>query len=73
MNSFPVRLAALPAVLSKANSGLVRRLVAAKSDPAKQRIRAWLTNLDDHQLSGIGLTREDIAILRGARMQHRSR
>ena len=73
MNSFPVRLAALPAVLSKANSGLVRRLVAAESDPAKQRIRAWLTNLDDQQLSGIGQTREDIAILRGARMQHRSR
>jgi hypothetical protein len=48
----------------KAKSSLVRRLVAAESDPAKQRIRAWLAELDDVQLFGLGLTPEEIAILR---------
>ena len=51
----------------KAKSSLVRRLVAAKEDPGKQRIRAWLAELNDEQLSGIGLTSEDITILRGDR------
>jgi hypothetical protein len=49
----------------KAKSSLVRRLVAAESDPAKQRIRAWLAELDDEQLLGLGLTSEEMAILRG--------
>jgi hypothetical protein len=52
---------------SRAKSSLVRRLVAAENDPAKRRIRAWLTKLDDERLSGLGLTSEDIAILRGTR------
>jgi hypothetical protein len=51
----------------KAKSSLVRRLVAAENDPAKRRIHAWLTELDDERLSGLGLTSEDIAILRGTR------
>jgi hypothetical protein len=50
----------------KAKSSLVRRLVAAKDDPAKQRIRAWLASLEDEQLTGLGLTPQDIVILRGA-------
>jgi hypothetical protein len=49
----------------KAKSSLVRRLVAAENDPAKRRICAWLAELDDERLSGLGLVSEDIAILRG--------
>ena len=46
-------------------SGLVCRLVCARNDPAKERIRTWLIDLDDAQLqSGIGLTVEDITVLR---------
>jgi hypothetical protein len=45
----------------------VRRLVRAKDDPAKQRIRRWLSDIDDKQLLNFGLTPEDIALLRGAR------
>ena len=48
----------------KAKSSHVRRLVAAENDPAKRRIRAWLTELDDERLAGLGLTSKDIAILR---------
>jgi hypothetical protein len=48
-----------------AGSSLVRRLVRAKSDPAKQRIRSWLVQIDDEQLVRFGLTYEDIATLRG--------
>ena len=45
---------------------LVRRLVRARNDPGKERIRNWLIDLDDAQLqSGLGLTLEDIVILRG--------
>jgi hypothetical protein len=50
----------------QAHSSLVRRLVQARDDPAKQRISAWLRGLDDEQLSGIGLTPDDIAVLRAA-------
>jgi hypothetical protein len=57
--------AALAAVVPKAKSSLVRRLVAAENDPARRRIRSWLTDLDDERLSGFGLTPEDIAVLRG--------
>jgi len=50
----------------KAKSSLIRRLVTAENDRGKQRVRAWLTELDDERLSGLGLTSDDIAILRGA-------
>jgi hypothetical protein len=46
-------------------SRLVRRLVLAKDDPAKQRIRAWLSDIDDERLFCLGLTSEDVAALRG--------
>jgi len=48
----------------KIGSSLVRRLVQAQDDPAKRRIRAWLTDLDDAQLLSLGLSSEDIAVLR---------
>ena len=49
----------------KLGSALVRRLVCAWDDPGKERIRMWLIDLDDAQLrSGLGLTVEDIAVLR---------
>ena len=43
----------------------MRRLVLAKDDPAKQRIRAWLSDIDDERLFCLGLTSEDIVALRG--------
>ena len=48
----------------KARSSLVRRPVRAQDDPGKQRIRAWLRELDDEQLASLGLTPEDILVLR---------
>jgi hypothetical protein len=45
-------------------SSLVRRLVLAKAGPVKQRIRAWLSDIDDERLFRLGLTAEDIAALR---------
>jgi uncharacterized protein YjiS (DUF1127 family) len=57
-------MAARPARHLKVRSGLVRRLVQAQDDPGKQRIRAWLRELDDGQLSSLGLTPEDIHVLR---------
>ena len=53
-----------PARALKARSSLVRRLVRAHDDPGKQRIRAWLRALDDEQLASLGLTPEDILVLR---------
>ena len=50
---------------STAGSSLVRRLVRAKDDPAKQRIRSWLGNMKDGQLLSLGVTSEEIAALRG--------
>ncbi len=50
---------------NETGSPLVRRLVLAKDDPAKQRIRAWLSGIDDERLFCLGLTSEDIAALRG--------
>jgi hypothetical protein len=47
-----------------AGSSLVRRLVRAKNDPAKQRIRSWLGNMKDGQLLSLGVTSEEIATLR---------
>ena len=58
-------IAVLSDGLPKMRSGLVRRLVCARDDPGKERIRRWLIDLDDAQLqSGLGLTVEDIAVLR---------
>ena len=51
----------------KARSSLVRRLVQAQDDPAKQRIRRWLSKINNEQLLSFGLTPEDIARLRGSR------
>jgi hypothetical protein len=55
---------ARPAKPRKVASSLVHRLVQAQDDPAKHRIRGWLRDLDDAQLSSLGLTSEDIAVLR---------
>jgi hypothetical protein len=58
-------IAVLSDGLSKMGSGLVRRLVCARDDPGKERIRMWLLDLNDAQLqSGLGLTVEDIAVPR---------
>ena len=58
-------IAVLSDGLPKMGSGLVRRLVCARNDHGKERIRKWLIDLDDAQLpSGLGLTVEDIAVLR---------
>jgi hypothetical protein len=57
-------MAARPARALKARSSLVRRLFRAHDDPGKQRIRAWLRELDDEQLVSLGLTPEDILVLR---------
>jgi hypothetical protein len=45
-------------------SGLVRRLVNARNDPAKARILTWLLNIDDESLGRFGLLPREIAILR---------
>jgi hypothetical protein len=49
----------------KAQSSLVRRLVRARDDPVKRRIRHWLSDINGEQLLAFGLTEEDIALLRG--------
>ena len=59
-------MAVRPARSLKARSSLVRRLAQAQDDPAKQRIRRWLGDIDDARLLGFGLTPEDIALLRGS-------
>jgi hypothetical protein len=56
-----------PARCRKARSSLVRRLVQTKDGPAKQRIRRWLSDSSDEQLLSLGLTPEDIALLRVSR------
>jgi hypothetical protein len=61
-------------LLLKSGSSLVRRVVQAQDDPAKQRIREWLIALDNEQLSSrLGLTSEDIALLRGTQTPGLSR
>jgi hypothetical protein len=57
-------MAARPTSALKARSSLVHRLARAHDDPGKQRIRAWLRELDDEQLTSLGLTPEDILVLR---------
>jgi hypothetical protein len=59
--------------LLKSGSSLVRRVVQARDDPAKQRIRAWLRALDNEQRSSLGLTSEDMAVLRGTQTLSSSR
>src|SRR5262245_58095838 len=49
---------------TRKGSSLVRRLVLARDDPAKERIRRWLSAIDDDQLLSFGLTPLDIVILR---------
>jgi hypothetical protein len=60
-------IAQRPARCRKPRSGLVRRLVQAGDDPGKQRIRRWLGEISDERLLSLGLTPEDIALLRGSR------
>ena len=60
-------IAKRPARCRKARSSLVRRLVQAKDDPAKQRIRRWLSDISDERLLSLGLTPEDIGLLRVSR------
>jgi len=50
----------------KARSSLVRRLVQARDDQAKQRRRRWLSDINDERLLSFGLTPEDIVLLRGS-------
>jgi hypothetical protein len=58
-------LTALSASPPVSRSGLVRRLVLARNDPGKERIRKWLIDIDDAKLqSSLGLELEDIAVLR---------
>jgi hypothetical protein len=47
-----------PARGRRARSSLVRRLVQANDDPAKQRMRRWLSDVDDERLLSFGLTPE---------------
>jgi hypothetical protein len=55
----------------RSTSGLVRRLLRARNDPGKTRIRNRLIGLDDAQLqSGLGLTVADIAVLRSTTRVH---
>jgi hypothetical protein len=56
-----------PARGRRARSSLVRRLFQANDDPAKQRIRRWLSDIDDERLLSFGLTPEDIVLLHGSR------
>jgi len=60
-------IAKRPARCRKARSSLARRLVQAMDDPAKQRIRRWLSDINEERLLSFGLTPEDIALLRGSR------
>lgn len=63
-------MAALPLNVRTGESTLVRRLINTRNDPAKARIREWLLSIDDQRLAGLGLTPEDIAILRRAEISH---
>jgi hypothetical protein len=57
-------MAAMPLASQIPQSSFVRRLLQANNDPAKQRVLAWLLEIDDARLLGFGLTPEDIVILR---------
>jgi hypothetical protein len=73
MQFLPRGITVRPAKDLKVRSSLVRRLVQAQDDPAKQRIRAWLRENDEQLSSSLGLTPEDIAVLRGTQMPSLSR
>jgi hypothetical protein len=66
MESPKQRIAKRPARCRRARSSLVRRLLQPKNDPAKRRIRRWLSDIDDKRLPSFGLIPEDIALLRGS-------
>ena len=53
--------------LPKIMSGLVCRFVRARDDPGKERIRMWLIDDDAQLQSGLGLTVEEIAVLRSTK------
>ena len=59
-------IALRPIADRKVKSRLVRRLVQAGDDPAKQRVRRLLVDIDDERLLRFGLTPDDIVALRGA-------
>ena len=65
MEGLQQSIAARPTRCRKTQSNLVRRLVQARDDPAKQRIRQWLSRIQDDRLLSFGLTPDDIALLRG--------
>lgn len=67
------RVAVRPAARLIAGSSLVRRLIRAKDDPAKQRIRTWLSEIGDERLLCFGLTSQDIAMLRGRQIPEASK
>ncbi len=48
-----------------ARSALVHRLIRARNDAARERIREWFCQMDDQRLLDFGLTPVDGAILRG--------
>ena len=57
LQSSPQSIAAISSNFPTTASSLVRRLVRARNDPGKERVRSWLLNLDEAQLqSGLGLT-----------------
>jgi hypothetical protein len=60
---------AMPVSAPLAQSRLVRRLLQAQGDPVKQRVLAWLLDVDDARLRTFGLSHEDIAILRACARQ----
>ena len=59
-------IALRPIADRKVKSRLVRRLAQASDDPAKQRVRRLLVDIDDERLLRFGLTPDDIVALRGA-------
>jgi hypothetical protein len=65
IESFRLGRVSHPVGRFEAGSSLVRRLVRAREDAAKQRVRAWLRDVDDERLMRFGLTLDDIAVLRG--------
>lgn len=58
-------IALRPIADRRVQSCLVRRLIQAGDDTAKQRIRRLLVAIDDERLLSSGLTPDDIVALRG--------
>jgi hypothetical protein len=59
------QIAVLSEGLPKMGSGLVCRLVCARDDPGKERIRMWLIGFYYAKLQwGLGIKLEDFAVLR---------